>query len=96
MILTWFPSDIIYVWRLKKRRERKQLDQQKVQYKCPKCENQHYVSDQIQTTGGTFSKLFDVQNKKFVAISCTQCGYTELFRRQNSMGIDILDFLMGS
>ncbi len=71
------------------------MEQQKRQYQCPKCQNQHYVHDQIQTTGGNFAKLFDVQNKKFITISCTQCGYTELFRRENSMGMDVLDFLIG-
>ena len=30
----------------------------------------------------TSLKFFDVQNKKFVTISCCQCGYTELYRRR--------------
>lgn len=67
----------------------------KVQYVCPKCANHQYDSDQIQTTGGNFAKIFDVQNKKFITISCTNCGYTELYRRKNSAGIDIVDFLLG-
>ena len=41
----------------------------KQQYICPKCGNTHYESDQFQATGGNFSKIFDVQNKKFVTIS---------------------------
>lgn len=66
-----------------------------IQYVCPKCGNYNYETDQFQATGGTFAKLFDVQNKKFVTVICTRCGYTELYRAQNSMGLDILDFLMG-
>ena len=65
------------------------------QYVCPKCGNTHYVSDQFQATGGNFAKIFDIQNKKFTTISCTQCGYTELYRTVNSAGMDILDFLLG-
>ena len=42
---------------------------EKIHYKCPKCGNTKYVSDQIQTTGGNFSKIFDIQNKRFTAIS---------------------------
>lgn len=68
---------------------------EKMAYVCPKCGNRHYVQDQIQATGGNFAKLFDVQNKKFITISCTDCGYTELFRRETSTGMNILDFLIG-
>ena len=49
------------------------------QYICPKCGCRTYEHDQFQATGGNFAKIFDVQNKKFITISCTQCGYTELY-----------------
>lgn len=71
-------------------------EDQKVQYVCPKCGCQHYVHDQFQATGGNFAKVFDIQNKKFITISCANCGYTELYKAQNSAGWDILDFLLGS
>ena len=64
---------------------------EKQQYVCEKCGNMHYVSDQFQATGGNFAKIFDVQNKKFITISCTQCGYTELYRSQTSGGMNVLD-----
>lgn len=62
------------------------------QYVCPKCGNLHYETDQFQATGGNFAKIFDVQNKKFVTISCTQCGYTELYKSDTDAGWNILDF----
>ncbi|MBW6411736.1 zinc ribbon domain-containing protein [Clostridium weizhouense] len=68
---------------------------EKKQFVCPKCGNQHYESDQFQATGGNFAKIFDVQNKKFITVSCTRCGYTELYKAQASSGWNILDFLMG-
>ncbi|SCB83289.1 hypothetical protein GA0061078_0614 [Bifidobacterium bohemicum] len=61
---------------------------------CAKCGNQRYVSDQFQATGGDFAKLFNVQNKKFITISCTNCGYTELYRSETTAGMNVLDFLM--
>ena len=67
-----------------------------MRYTCPKCGCQSYVSDQFQATGGNFAKLFDVQNKKFITISCTACGYTELYRNQTSTGWNVLDFLVGN
>jgi predicted nucleic-acid-binding Zn-ribbon protein len=53
------------------------------------------LSDQFQATGGNFAKIFDVQNKKFITISCKTCGFTELYRGETSDGWNILDFLMG-
>ena len=72
------------------------MNMEKKQYICPKCGFQQYESDQFQATGGNFAKIFDVQNKKFITISCRQCGYTELYKGQGSDGWDILDFLIGN
>ena len=65
------------------------------QYSCAKCGCTQCVSDQFQATGGNFAKLFDVQNKRFITISCAQCGYTELYRAETDSGWNILDFLIG-
>jgi len=66
------------------------------QYVCPKCGNTSYESDQFQATGGNFAKIFDIQNKKFVTVTCTSCGYTELYKAMTSDGWNILDFLIGN
>ena len=68
---------------------------EKLQYVCPKCGCTQYESDQFQATGGNFAKLFDIQNKRFITVSCAQCGYTELYRAAGDRGMDILDFLLG-
>ncbi|MEG0360874.1 MAG: zinc ribbon domain-containing protein [Longicatena sp.] len=65
----------------------------KIQYVCVKCGNSEFVSDQIQTTGGDLAKLFDVQNKKFITISCAKCGYTELYKEQSDEALNTLDLL---
>ena len=65
------------------------------QFVCPKCGCKAFDSDQFQATGGNFAKIFDVQNKKFITISCTNCGYTEIYRNQTSTGWNVLDFLIG-
>ena len=67
-----------------------------IQYVCPKCGNRTYETDQFQATGGNFAKIFDIQNKKFVTVSCTHCGYTELYKAQTRDGWNILDFLLNS
>ena len=64
------------------------------QYVCSKCGCKSYITDQMQATGGNFAKVFNVQNKKFITISCTDCGYTELYRAETNAGMNILDFLL--
>ncbi len=66
-----------------------------MQYQCVKCGNTSFENDQFQATGGNFAKLFDVQNKKFITVSCTNCGYTELYKATTSKGSNVLDFLVG-
>lgn len=61
-------------------------------WQCPKCNNRTFETDQLATTGGGLSKLFDVQNKKFTTVTCTQCCYTELYKTKSSTLGNILDF----
>ena len=49
-------------------------------YSCGKCRNNKFESEEIRTTGAGLSRFLDLQNKKFAAISCSECGYTELYR----------------
>ncbi len=61
-------------------------------YTCPKCGNRQYETDEFRATGGFFAKIFDVQNKKFTTVSCTQCTYTEIYRADSSTLGNIFDF----
>lgn len=58
---------------------------------CPKCNNNNHERDEIRATGGMLSKLFDVQNKKFTTITCTNCRYTELYKGESSILGNIFD-----
>lgn len=49
-------------------------------YKCLKCENENYEESIVSTTGGFITKMLNMQSNKFNAISCKECGYTELFK----------------
>ena len=61
-------------------------------YTCPKCGNKTYEIDQMRATGGTLSKIFDVQNKKFTSITCGCCTYTEFYKAKTSALSNIFDF----
>jgi predicted nucleic-acid-binding Zn-ribbon protein len=65
---------------------------EKRQWECSKCGSKKYEQGQFQATGGNFAKLFDVQNKKFITISCQGCGFTELYRSDTSAAMNIFDF----
>ena len=65
---------------------------QHANWECPKCGNLDYETDELRATGGTFSKIFDVQNKKFSTVSCTQCHYTEMYRAETSTLSNVFDF----
>lgn len=63
---------------------------------CPKCGCTHYEVDEFRATGSKLAKFFDIQNKKFITISCQDCGYTEIYKRTTSNGENVLDFFIGS
>ena len=62
-------------------------------WKCPKCGNSAYETDQFAATGGGLSKFLDVQNKKFTTVTCKNCKYTELYKATTSMLGNIFDLL---
>ena len=61
-------------------------------WQCPKCNHTEFETGQFAATGGGFTKIFDVQNKKFTTVSCCQCSYTEIYKANTSMLGNIFDF----
>jgi predicted nucleic-acid-binding Zn-ribbon protein len=61
-------------------------------WKCPKCGNTSYETDQFAATGGGLTKIFDIQNKAFSTVTCTRCKFTELYKAETSMLSNIFDF----
>jgi len=61
---------------------------------CPKCDHTEAEVDKISTTGGGLSKLFDIQNRGFKTVSCTNCGYTELYK-SDAGSSNLLDVFFG-
>ncbi len=60
---------------------------------CKKCGHTEAEITEIATTGTGLSKLFDIQHNHFKAVSCSNCGYTELYRTKS--GLNVLDFFFG-
>lgn len=62
---------------------------------CPKCGHGEVDVGEISTTGSGLSKMFDIQTNTFKVVSCTNCGYSELYRDVGSTGSDIVDVFLG-
>ena len=60
---------------------------------CPKCGGTEVETDEVATSGTGFSKMFDVQNRRFVFVSCAECGYSEPYKGQSSG--NAIDFFLG-
>ena len=68
-------------------------------FKCTKCESHGALSQRFAATGTGFSKLFDIQYKQFITLSCKNCGYTEIYnpkilQESRNFGT-VLDVLFG-
>lgn len=68
---------------------------QPLQYKCPKCNYTQCEIGEIRVTGGFWSKIFDVQGKRFSSVTCSKCKYTEFFKAESSMLGNIFDLFVG-
>jgi predicted nucleic-acid-binding Zn-ribbon protein len=62
-------------------------------YLCPKCANTAFESSEMRATGGFFTKVFNVQSKRFTTVTCTLCKYTELYKTDSSTLGNIFDFM---
>lgn len=51
---------------------------------CPKCGHEETDVDEVATTGMGLTRLLDVQNRRFHAVSCENCGYTEFYRGRDA------------
>ena len=64
-------------------------------WSCPKCKNTNYNTGEIRVSGGFWSRIFDVQNKKYTAVTCEQCSYTEFYKSKSSTLGNVFDFFTG-
>ena len=66
------------------------------QFSCIKCSGTEYRGGEIRTTGSGLSRFFNLQNQKFATLSCSNCGYTELYRMDGGGVGNILDIGCGA
>jgi len=54
-------------------------EQLATRFKCTKCGHFGAKVKRIATTGSGLSKLFDIQHNHYLAVSCNNCGFTEIY-----------------
>ena len=68
------------------------MENQHLNYTCPKCSNRTYKIGEMRATGGFWSKFFNIQTEKFTSVSCERCKYTEFYKASTSALSNIFDF----
>ena len=66
--------------------------QQKI-WTCPKCESTEYSEDTVTMTGKTWSRFMNIQNRKFLALTCSKCNYTEFYKGVSTGWESVVEFL---
>jgi predicted nucleic-acid-binding Zn-ribbon protein len=66
---------------------------------CAKCKGHGALVSRFAATGTGISRFFDIQHNRFVAASCKNCGYTEIYNlkvlgERGGVG-NVLDVLFG-
>jgi hypothetical protein len=66
-----------------------------VNYTCSKCGNTAYEIVKVATSGGWISRIFNFQYRNFVAVVCTACNYSDLYRTKGGSLANVADIIFG-
>ena len=64
-------------------------------WSCLKCGSIDYETGEVRVSGGFWSRIFDVQNKKYSTVTCSKCSYTEFYKGSASTLGNVFDFFTG-
>ncbi len=71
----------------------------KSRWLCPKCGARSPIVRKVAWTGSGMSRIFNWQHLEYYAVSCSKCGYTELYDAivmgDETRAMSILDLLFG-
>lgn len=60
------------------------------EFVCPRCNQKGARPERVSMSGTGASRLFEVQPYSYTFVSCTNCGYTEVYNLQTLEGKDDL------
>lgn len=65
-------------------------------YHCAKCDNGDYEVLDISTSSGMLSRMFNFQNRRFSAVICRRCKYTEFYKTESGKLRNVIDVVAGT
>jgi len=65
-------------------------------FTCAKCGHHDYEVLDVSATSGMMSRMVNLQNRRFSAVSCRRCKYTEFYKAESGALRNIFDLLVGS
>ena len=72
-----------------------ELDQTLAQkFICPRCGTKQGHVERLAMSGTGLSRLLEIQTYRYAFVSCTNCGYTEIFNLMMLEGKDNLGELL--
>ena len=60
------------------------------EFVCTRCEHQGAHVERLSMSGTGLSRLFEIQPYRYAFVSCTNCGYTEVYNLRTLEGKDDL------
>jgi predicted nucleic-acid-binding Zn-ribbon protein len=63
-------------------------------FKCLRCGYHACDIGEIHVAGGFWSKVFDVEGRKFSTVTCERCKHTEFFKADRSKLANIFDLFV--
>lgn len=60
------------------------------EFVCARCQHKGAAVERLSMSGTGISRLFEVQPYRYSFVSCTNCGYTEVFNLKMLEGKDNL------
>ena len=62
-------------------------------WSCQKCSHKEYEVGEIRVAGSFWTKIFNIQNKKYSSVTCSKCSYTEFYQGHPSSRLgNVFDF----
>ena len=62
-------------------------------WSCQKCSHKEYEVGEMRVAGSFWTKIFNIQNKKYSSVTCLKCSYTEFYKGHPSSRFgNVFDF----
>ena len=65
-----------------------------MRFRCIRCQGDTCRVGEMHVAGGFWSKVFDVEGRKFSTVTCARCRHTEFYQADRSQLANIFDLFV--